>query len=110
MVARPGPRRGLRDRRRHPPAGGPDAPRPPLPPREDRLRVRHPHHRVPRPVRAHGGPDPRRRPNVSVTMDLINGCLELGGALLTLLSVRQVLRDRMVRGVHWGPIVFFTGW
>lgn len=45
-----------------------------------------------------------------MSMDLVNGLLEIGGALITLLSVRQVLRDRMVRGVHWGPTIFFTGW
>jgi hypothetical protein len=42
--------------------------------------------------------------------DLINGLLELGGALITLLSVRQILRDRVMMGFHWGPTIFFTGW
>lgn len=45
-----------------------------------------------------------------MTRDLINGLLETGGALITLLSVRQILRDRVMRGFHWGPTIFFTGW
>jgi hypothetical protein len=32
------------------------------------------------------------------------------GALMTLLSVRALLKDKMIKGVHWGPIVFFTSW
>jgi hypothetical protein len=45
-----------------------------------------------------------------MTMDLLNGLFETGGALITLLSVRQLLRDRQLRGAHWGPTVFFTAW
>jgi hypothetical protein len=45
-----------------------------------------------------------------MTSDLINGLLETGGALITLLSVRQLLRDRCLRGAHWGPTIFFTAW
>ena len=45
-----------------------------------------------------------------MTKDLINGILEMGGALITLLSVRQILRDRAMAGFHWGPTIFFTGW
>lgn len=43
-------------------------------------------------------------------MDTVNGLFELGGALITLLSVRQLLRDRCLRGAHWGPTIFFTVW
>lgn len=42
--------------------------------------------------------------------DLINGLFELTGALMTLLSVKTIIRDKMVRGFHWSPIVFFTSW
>ena len=45
-----------------------------------------------------------------MTRDLINGLLETGGALITLLSVRQIIRDRVMMGFHWGPTIFFTGW
>ena len=42
--------------------------------------------------------------------DLVNGLFELTGAGMTLLSVRAILRDKEIRGIHWGPIVFFTSW
>lgn len=42
--------------------------------------------------------------------DAINGFFELGGALLLLLNVRAILRDREVSGIHWGPTAFFTAW
>lgn len=42
--------------------------------------------------------------------DLINGLFELFGGMLILINIRQVLHDRMVRGVHWLPLSFFTAW
>lgn len=43
-------------------------------------------------------------------MDITNGVFEIAGAAFSLLSVRQLRIDKMVRGVHWGPAVFFTVW
>lgn len=32
------------------------------------------------------------------------------GAAFTLLSVRQLWRDRRIAGVHWAPTVYFFAW
>ena len=42
--------------------------------------------------------------------DLINGLFEISGGFFILMNVRQMWRDKMVRGVHWGPTLFFTSW
>jgi hypothetical protein len=45
-----------------------------------------------------------------VKPDLINGLFEGVGAALLWLNVRQLLRDKQVKGVHWGPVVFYVLW
>lgn len=45
-----------------------------------------------------------------MTPDAVNATFELGGALLTTLSIRALWRDKILRGVHWGPTFFFTVW
>lgn len=47
---------------------------------------------------------------MTLSMDLVNGVFEFGGALLLLLNVRRLARDRHLAGVHWSPTVFFTAW
>jgi hypothetical protein len=42
--------------------------------------------------------------------DLINGLLEAVGAYLVFLNVRQLHRDKVLMGVRWEPMLFFTGW
>ena len=42
--------------------------------------------------------------------DLINGAFELLGGLLIGLSIRRLLRDRVVKGISWVPVAFFTAW
>lgn len=42
--------------------------------------------------------------------DLVNGLFELGGAFLILLNVRALMRDKEIKGTHWGPVIFFTAW
>jgi hypothetical protein len=42
--------------------------------------------------------------------DLINACFEASGALAQALNVRQLLRDKLIRGFHIGPTIFFTSW
>lgn len=42
--------------------------------------------------------------------DLVNGSFEGIGALVLLLNIRRLLRDKMVRGVHWAPVAFWTLW
>jgi hypothetical protein len=45
-----------------------------------------------------------------VTADLANGLFEALGAVFLGLNVRQIWRDREIKGVHWAPTVFFTTW
>lgn len=42
--------------------------------------------------------------------NLVNGAFELAGACALAMNVRQLLRDQELKGVHWGPTVFFTAW
>lgn len=43
-------------------------------------------------------------------MDAINGCFEFMGAILLLLNVRRLLRDKRIAGVSLLPTAFFTAW
>ena len=45
-----------------------------------------------------------------MTPDLINALFEACGATLVLLSIHRLHRDKLVRGVHWAPVLFFTAW
>jgi len=45
-----------------------------------------------------------------MTPDLINALFEACGAVLVLLSIHRLHRDKLVRGVHWAPVLFFTAW
>lgn len=45
-----------------------------------------------------------------LSSDMMNGLFEGGGSLLLLLNIRQLLRDKKIAGVHWGPVVFWTAW
>lgn len=42
--------------------------------------------------------------------DLINGAFEACGALALCANIRQLLKDKQVRGIHWGSTIFFTSW
>jgi hypothetical protein len=42
--------------------------------------------------------------------DLINAALNMGGAVAISTSIFRVLRDKMVKGVHWGMLIFFITW
>lgn len=42
--------------------------------------------------------------------DMINGTFEFAGGLAILLSVFKLSRDKIVRGVSWPHVLFFTGW
>lgn len=42
--------------------------------------------------------------------DLTNGLFELGGAALNWMNVRQLLRDKKVKGVWWPAWAFFAAW
>ena len=45
-----------------------------------------------------------------MTPDIINGLFEACAAALLLFNVRRVLKDKMVRGIHWLPTTFFPAW
>lgn len=42
--------------------------------------------------------------------DIVNGGLEIFGALFLLLHVRQAMRSRSVSGASVWPVMYFTGW
>lgn len=42
--------------------------------------------------------------------DQINGAFEMIGGALVFLNVWQVYKDKMVRGINWWVMVFFTSW
>ena len=42
--------------------------------------------------------------------DLVNGTFELLGAAFTLINVKQIIKDKQVKGVSVIPVVFFTLW
>lgn len=42
--------------------------------------------------------------------DLFNGLFEAVGAVFVWLDVRQLYRDKIVRGVYWPARVFFAAW
>jgi hypothetical protein len=45
-----------------------------------------------------------------LTFDMINGLLELGGALFTMNNVRVLMRDRFVKGVSPLATIYFVVW
>lgn len=45
-----------------------------------------------------------------MSLDIINGLFELGGAILLWLNVVRLHRDKLVRGVHPVPTAFFACW
>ncbi len=45
-----------------------------------------------------------------LTPDLINGLFECVGALVLMINVRVLIRDKVLRGVHILPTIFYTGW
>lgn len=42
--------------------------------------------------------------------DAVNACFEFFGGTLIWLSVKKLHKDKMVRGVHWAPVAFFSAW
>jgi hypothetical protein len=42
--------------------------------------------------------------------DVVNGLFECIGALVLSINVRQLLKDKVLRGVHIAPTVFYTLW
>ncbi len=42
--------------------------------------------------------------------DTINGTFELLGGVAILGHCKTLLKDKMVKGVNWGSVIFFTLW
>ena len=42
--------------------------------------------------------------------DLLNGLFEFCGALMLTQNVKRLHKDKVVRGVHWMPTLFFASW
>ena len=42
--------------------------------------------------------------------DMVNGAFESVGSVFVWLNVRQILRDRDIRGVYWPVTAFFAVW
>ena len=47
---------------------------------------------------------------MTITPDLINGLIELAGAMFTWRNAWQLWKDREIRGVYWPMSLFFTVW
>ena len=45
-----------------------------------------------------------------MNLDILNGIFELGGALALAYNVRQIRRDKSIKGVHWLPTIWFSAW
>jgi hypothetical protein len=43
-------------------------------------------------------------------IDVINSLFELIGSLAVWMNVRQLLKDRVVKGSRWEFAIFFTSW
>lgn len=46
----------------------------------------------------------------NLTPDMINGAFEFVGSGMLWKNVYTLHKDKMVRGVHWGPTGFFFVW
>jgi hypothetical protein len=42
--------------------------------------------------------------------DLINGAFEAFGGVFIVINIHQLLKDKIVKGIHWGSTIFFTIW
>ncbi len=42
--------------------------------------------------------------------DLANAVFETAGGFFMYLNIRRLLRDKLVRGVDWRTMAFFTSW
>jgi hypothetical protein len=45
-----------------------------------------------------------------MTPDHVNGLFEGVGSIMLWLNVRQLVKDKILKGVHYGPVVFWTAW
>jgi hypothetical protein len=45
-----------------------------------------------------------------MTLDMINGLIELCGAMMLSNNIFALHRDKEIKGIHWSSTVFFTLW
>lgn len=42
--------------------------------------------------------------------DLINGSFELISGIISLINIKQLIKDKTLKGISWIPTFFFTLW
>lgn len=42
--------------------------------------------------------------------DFINGLFEFSGSIAIWINVFKLYKDKQIKGIHWGPMLFFTSW
>ena len=42
--------------------------------------------------------------------DSINGGFETFGSVAVMMNIAKLLKDKQVKGIHWGSTIFFTSW
>lgn len=42
--------------------------------------------------------------------DLINGLFECFGGFFIFLSILKIIKEKEVKGIHWGTVSFFVSW
>lgn len=42
--------------------------------------------------------------------DMVNAGFEGFAGLVSIINIRQILKDKYVSGVSWMPVLFFTSW
>lgn len=47
---------------------------------------------------------------VAMLGDMVTAGFECGGAFAILLSIRRLIADKRVAGLHWGHLTFFAVW
>jgi len=45
-----------------------------------------------------------------MTPDLINGLYETFGSIAIWVNVRKLIQDKIVKGCHWQPMIFWSSW
>lgn len=45
-----------------------------------------------------------------MTPDIINAIFEFTGGIFLCLNIHRMYKDKQLKGAHWAPVCFFTGW
>jgi hypothetical protein len=47
---------------------------------------------------------------ISMLPDLINGTFEALGAMILVINIFRLVKDKCIKGVSWLPVAFFSAW